>query len=88
MFKYFKIDLRNEKKRATKSISDEYNEKTLKRMEYVLKNNKWTPKSTNKKGETLPKKKLHRGVGASRNYCLMMLRKEKSKKNVLVQIFE
>ena len=40
VFKFFKIDLNNEKKRSSKSISDEYNEKTLKRMGYILKNNK------------------------------------------------
>ena len=51
IFKYFKIDLNNEKKRTLKSISDEYNEKTLKRKGYILKNNKWTPKPTKKTGE-------------------------------------
>ena len=51
VFKFFKIDLNNEKKRTSKSISDEYNEKTLKRMGYILKNNKWTPKPTKKTSE-------------------------------------
>ena len=36
------------RRKKTKSISDEYNEKTLKRMGYILKNNKWTLKSTKK----------------------------------------
>ena len=48
VFKHFKIDLINEKTQTPILISDKYNEKTLKRMEYVLKNNKWTPKLTNK----------------------------------------
>ena len=48
VFKHFKIDLSNEKTRTPKAISDEYNEKTLKRMGYELKNNNWTPKSTKK----------------------------------------
>ena len=48
MFKYFKIDLSNEKTRNSKPISDEYNEKTLKMMGYVLKNNNWAPKSSKK----------------------------------------
>ena len=39
VFKYFKIDLNNEKKRTAKSIRNEYNEKT-KKMGYILKNNK------------------------------------------------
>ena len=51
IFKYFKIDLNNEKKRTPKSISDEYNKKTLNRIWYILKNNKWTPKPTKKIGE-------------------------------------
>ena len=49
VFKYFKIDLNNEKKRTAKSISNEYNEKT-KKMGYILKNNKQTHKSTKKTG--------------------------------------
>ena len=40
VFKYFKIDLNNENKRTPKSISDEYNKKILKRMGYILINNK------------------------------------------------
>ena len=32
IFKYFKVDLNDEIKRAPKAISDEYNEKTLKQM--------------------------------------------------------
>ena len=37
VFKYFKVDLNNEIKRVHKAISDEYNEKTLKRMGYEVK---------------------------------------------------
>ena len=48
IFKHFKIDLNNEKKRTPKPIS---NEKTIKRMGYFLKNNKWTPNPINKIGE-------------------------------------
>ena len=51
VFKFFKIDLNNEKMRTPKSISDEYNEKTLKRIGYIIKNNKWTPKPIKKIGE-------------------------------------
>ena len=51
VFKYFKTELNNEKTRTPKPISDEYNEKTLKRTEYFLKYNKWTPKPSKKTGE-------------------------------------
>ena len=51
VFKYFKINLNNEKKRIPKAISDKYNEKILKRMGNVLKNNKWTPKQSKKMGK-------------------------------------
>ena len=37
VIKYFKVDLNDEIKRVPKAISDEYNEKTLKRMGYELK---------------------------------------------------
>ena len=37
VFKYFKIDLNNEKMRTPKSISDKYNEKNFKIMGYILK---------------------------------------------------
>ena len=40
VFKYYKIDLNDKIKRVPKAISDEYNEKTLKRMRYEFKNNK------------------------------------------------
>ena len=36
VFKYFKIDLNNEKTRTPKPISEEYNEKTLKRIGFVF----------------------------------------------------
>ena len=49
VFKYFKIDLNNEIKRVPKAITDKYNEKTLKRMGYELKNNEWILKPTKKK---------------------------------------
>ena len=51
VFKYFKVDLNDEIKRVPKAISDEYNEKTLKRMGYELKDTKWTPKPVNKRKE-------------------------------------
>ncbi|GFS30770.1 hypothetical protein Acr_00g0013970 [Actinidia rufa] len=47
-FKNFKVDLDDEQFRVPKAISDEYNEKILKRMGYELKNNQWTPKSATK----------------------------------------
>ena len=50
VFKFFKVDLNDEIKRAPKVISDEYNQKILKRMGYDLKNNKWTPKPIKEKG--------------------------------------
>ncbi|XP_057482018.1 uncharacterized protein LOC130768945 [Actinidia eriantha] len=37
--------------RIPKSVSDEYNEKILKRMGYELKGNQWTPKPSKKIGE-------------------------------------
>ncbi|XP_057472013.1 uncharacterized protein LOC130760642 [Actinidia eriantha] len=37
--------------RTPKVVSDEYNEKTLKRMGYELKGNQWTPKQLKKIGE-------------------------------------
>ena len=40
VFKHFNIDLNNEIKRLPKAISDEYDEKALKRMGYELKDNK------------------------------------------------
>lgn len=58
VFKYFKIDLNNKKKQVPKAISDWYNEKTLKKVGYVLKNNKWTPKQSKKIGkESVSKEK-------------------------------
>ena len=67
VFKYFKIDLSNEKTRTPKPISDEYNEKTLKRMGYVLKNNIWTPKLTKKTiKESTSKEKAPSGSGSAR----------------------
>ena len=57
------MDLKNEKTRTPKPISNDYNEKILKRMGYVLKDNKWTPKSIKKWArKVLQRKKLHRGV--------------------------
>ena len=64
--KYFKIDLNNEKKRTPKSIIDEYNEKSLKRMWYFLKNNKWTPKPTKKIGEVSTSKEKTPSGSSSR----------------------
>ena len=71
IFKLFKIDLNNEKKRTPKSISDEYNEKTLK--------SKWTPKSTKKPGKgSASKKKTPSGSSfkqmSAKKVCLMILR--------------
>ena len=51
VFRYFKVDLSDEVKRVPKSISEEYNEKTLKQMGYELIDNKWTLKPTNKREE-------------------------------------
>ena len=64
VFKYFKIDLSDEIKRVPKAISDEYNEKTLKRMGYELKDNKWTPKPGKKKRKrrVSQRKRPHPGV--------------------------
>ena len=48
VFKYFKVDLSDKIRCVPKAISEEYNEKILKRMGYELKDNKWTPKSSKK----------------------------------------
>ena len=58
VFKYFKVDLSDKIKCVPKAISEEYNEKILKRMGYELKDNKWTPKSSKKnvKGSAVKEK--------------------------------
>ena len=48
IFKYARVDLDDETIRVPKPVSDEYNEKTLKRMGYELIGNKWMPKTTKK----------------------------------------
>ena len=79
VFKFFKIDLNNKKKKTPKSIRDEYNEKTLKRMGYILKNNKWTPKPTKKNG----------GVSASKKKTLFRnSSRQRSVKKNLIHDFE
>ena len=67
VFKFFKLDLNDEIKRAPKAISDEYNDKILKHMGYELKNNKWTPKLIKKKEEaSISKEKAPSGNGYTR----------------------
>ncbi|GFS38964.1 hypothetical protein Acr_00g0060540 [Actinidia rufa] len=51
IFRYFKVDLSDELVRVPKAVSDEYNEKTLKRMGYKLKGNQWTLKMSKKMEE-------------------------------------
>ncbi|GFS42828.1 hypothetical protein Acr_00g0081920 [Actinidia rufa] len=64
-----RINLNNEKKRIPKAISDEYNEKNLKRMGYVLIKNKWTPKLSKKTGEkSISKERTPPEVGVPRNH--------------------
>ena len=48
IFKYLRVDLDDETARTPKAVSDEYNEKTLKRMGYELIGNKWVSKQTKK----------------------------------------
>ena len=79
VFKYFNIDLSNEKKRTPQSICDEYNKKTLKRIRYILKNNKWTPKPTKKNGEGSASKEKTPSGSSSR---------QKSAKKTLIHEFE
>ena len=67
VFKYFKVDLSDEIKRVSKDINDEYNEKTLKRMGYELKDNKWTPKPEKKKEEESASEKAPSGSGNAKN---------------------
>ncbi|XP_057488257.1 uncharacterized protein LOC130774259 [Actinidia eriantha] len=50
-FSLRKVDLSDEIKRVLKAISDEYNEKILKRMGYELIDNKWILKPTKKREE-------------------------------------
>ena len=67
VIKYFKVDLNDEIKRVPKAISDEYNEKTLKRMGYELKDNKWTPKPVKKREEErVSKGKALSGSGSAK----------------------
>ncbi|GFZ19570.1 hypothetical protein Acr_28g0002750 [Actinidia rufa] len=56
IFKFFRVDLNDEAIRVPKAVSDEYNEKTLKRMGYELKGSQWTLKSS----------KRERGEGSSK----------------------
>ncbi|GFY97644.1 hypothetical protein Acr_12g0001850 [Actinidia rufa] len=46
-----KVNLDDETMRVPRAMSDEYNEKMLKRMGYELKGNQWTPKPSKKIGE-------------------------------------
>ncbi|GFS46110.1 hypothetical protein Acr_00g0100260 [Actinidia rufa] len=48
IFKFFRVDLSDEAIRVPKAVSDEYNEKTLKRMGYELKGSQWSLKSSKK----------------------------------------
>ena len=71
--------MNNKKKRTPKFISDEYSEKTLKRMGYILKNNKWTPKPTKKiGGDSASKEKTLFGSNS----------RQMSAKKTLIQEFE
>ncbi|GFS30312.1 hypothetical protein Acr_00g0011330 [Actinidia rufa] len=56
IFKFFRVDLSDEAIRIPRVVSDEYNEKTLKRMGYELKGSQWTLKSS----------KRERGEGSSK----------------------
>ncbi|GFZ19589.1 hypothetical protein Acr_28g0002940 [Actinidia rufa] len=58
IFKFFRVDLSDEAIRVPKAVSDEYNEKTLKRMGYELKGSQWTLKSAKReRGESSSKGK-------------------------------
>ncbi|GFY87030.1 hypothetical protein Acr_05g0006690 [Actinidia rufa] len=59
IFKFFRVDLSDEAIRVPKAVSDEYNEKTLKRMGYELKGSQWTLKSSNKERGEDSMKMLH-----------------------------
>ena len=48
IFKFFRVNLDDETMRVPKAMSDEYNEKTLKRMGYELVNNQWNHKFSKK----------------------------------------
>ena len=48
IFKFFRVNLDDETIRVPKAVSDEYNEKTLKRMGYELVNNQWIHKFSKK----------------------------------------
>ncbi|GFS41456.1 hypothetical protein Acr_00g0074460 [Actinidia rufa] len=56
VFKYFRVDFNDEVIRVPKAVSDEYNEKTFKRMGYKLKGGQWILKSSKKvRGESSSK---------------------------------
>ena len=72
VFKYFRVELDDETVRIPKAVSDEYNEKTLRRMGYELIGNKWTPKQS---------KKIEKGVAQRerRKWKVKTLRKKDSR---------